>query len=197
MPKGIALTEEAKRKKRNEIFNAALDTFLEKGFVETTMREIADLAGMGKSSLYDYYKTKEDMLIYFAKDSLDEMIEKANEFIAREESAYQRLHEIMKHHVDHIVKNKKLFILFYFEGRRLSPEAQRNIQQERWVYQDLIRKIIEDGIIEGSIREVDPLVTARLLINAIVPVVFTSRPTGTPQEMLEESMDIILNGIQA
>ncbi len=197
MPKGIALTEEAKRKKRQEIFSATLDTFLKKGFLETSMREIADLAGMGKSSLYDYYKTKEEILIYFAKDSLDFMITRANEIAAQQESAHQRLNEIMKAHVDYIVANKKLFILFYFEGRRLSPEAQRNIQQERWVYQDLIRKIIEDGIAEGSIREVDPLVTARLLINTIVPVVFTSRPTGTPQEMLEESMEIFFKGIQA
>jgi AcrR family transcriptional regulator len=197
MPKGIALTEEAKRKKRKEIFNAAIDTFLKKGFVETSMREIAELAGMGKSSLYDYYKTKEDMLIYFAKDSLDIMIATANEIAKQEVTAYQRLNKIMLAHLEHIVSNKKLFLLFYSEGQRMSSEAKRGIQKERYVYQDLISKIIEDGIMEGSLREVDPLVTTRLLINAIVPAVFTSRPTGTPQEMLEESMDVFLKGIQA
>jgi hypothetical protein len=36
-----------------------------------------------------------------------------------------------------------------------------------------------------------------MLINTMAPVVFTSRPTGTPQEMTEETMDIFLKGLQA
>jgi hypothetical protein len=37
---------------------------------------------------------------------------------------------------------------------------------------------------------------ARMLINTLAPVVYTSRPTGTMQEMMEEAMDIFLKGIE-
>ena len=40
------------------IANASVSLFLTQGFPETSMREIAVAAGMGKSSLYDYFPTK-------------------------------------------------------------------------------------------------------------------------------------------
>ena len=59
MPKGIPLTEEEVAKRRHEIFHQVLKILLKKGFQETSMREIAEAAGLGKSTLYDYFKTKD------------------------------------------------------------------------------------------------------------------------------------------
>ena len=68
MPKGIPLTEEEQANRRHEIFNAAVDLILKKGFQETSMREIAEAAGMGKSSLYDYFKTKDEILMFVIEE---------------------------------------------------------------------------------------------------------------------------------
>jgi AcrR family transcriptional regulator len=54
MPKGIPLTEEEQARRRKEIFHASVHLFLSKGFNETSMR-IAEAAGIGKSTLYDYF----------------------------------------------------------------------------------------------------------------------------------------------
>ena len=197
MPKGIVLTEEEQNKRRHEIFEAVLDTFLDKGFQETSMREIAELAGMGKSSLYDYYKTKDDILVFIMEEALMEIVGEANQINTQPLPADQRLRQIMQMHLEYIVANKKHFVLFSYEGRRIGQESQKRVQKGRYVYQDLIRSVVEDGIQEGTFREIDPLLVARLLINTLLPVVYTTRPTGTPQAMLEESLDIMLNGIQA
>ena len=82
------------------------------------------------------------------------------------------------------------------EAQRLKLESQKQIQKKRHTYQDLIRGLIEEGIREGAFRQVDPLMVARMLINTMTPVVFTSRPTGTAQEMMEETMDIFFKGIE-
>jgi hypothetical protein len=76
-------------------------------------------------------------------------------------------------------------------------ESQKRIQVRRHAYQDLICKLIDEGTREGSFRQVDPLLVARTLITALTPTVFTSRPSGTPEEMLDMAFDIILKGIQA
>ena len=65
MPKGIPLTDEEHARKRQEIFDASVHLFLNKGFNETSMREIAAAAGIGKATLYDYFKTKDDILLSF------------------------------------------------------------------------------------------------------------------------------------
>ena len=196
MPKGIVLTTEEQNRRRQEIFDAALDTFIAKGFLETSMREIAELAGMGKSSLYDYFDNKEDILIFVMEEALAGVLNGAKRINDLPLSPEARLRQIIEMHLAYIVENKKLFYLFSYEGRRMSQENQQRAQQGRYAYQDMLRGLIEEGIQQGTFREVDPLVAARMLINTLIPVVYTSRPTGTPQVMMQEILDIFMNGIQ-
>ena len=196
MPKGIVLTTEEQNRRRHEIFDAALDTFIAKGFLETSMREIAELAGMGKSSLYDYFDNKDDILIFVMEEALAGVLNGAKRINALPLSPQARLRQIIEMHLAYIVENKKLFYLFSYEGRRMSSENQQRAQQGRYAYQDMLRGLIEEGIKQGTFREVDPLVAARMLINTLIPVVYTSRPTGTPQAMMQEILDIFMNGIQ-
>lgn len=195
MPKGIALTKEEQNRRRREIFNAAVDTFIEKGFLETSMREIAELAGMGKSSLYDYFSNKDEILVFMMENATEYISLKAERINAQPISAEKRLRQIIEMHLAFIVKYKKLFYLFSYEGRRMSQESQQRVQKGRYAYQDMLRGLVKEGMREGTFRDVDPLLAARMLINTMIPVVYTSRPTGTPQEMMQETLDIFINGI--
>jgi len=196
MPKGIPLTEEEQAKRRHEIFHSVVNIFLKKGFQETSMREIAGVAGLGKSTLYDYFKTKDDILLYFFEDQINDLTEAAQKVALQNISADERLRQVMKVHLEFLQANKSLFMKLSLEAQRLKLESQNEIQKKRHSYQDLVRGLIEEGIREGVFRKVDPLLAARMLINTMAPVVFTSRPTGTAQEMLEETMDIIFKGLQ-
>ena len=57
MPKGIPLTEEEIDRRRHEIFQSSVTLILKQGFDNTSMQEIAQAAGVGKSTLYDYFPT--------------------------------------------------------------------------------------------------------------------------------------------
>lgn len=197
MPKGIPLTEEELANRRHEIFHQVVSAFLKKGFQETSMREIAEAAGLGKSTLYDYFKTKDDILLYFFEDQLNDLTEAAQKIALQNIPADERLRQVMKAHLEFLQANKSLFMKLSLEAQRLKLESQKQIQKGRHTYQDLIRGLIEEGIRESAFRQVDPLLAARMLINTLAPVVYTSRPTGTPQEMMEETMDIFLKGLQA
>ncbi len=197
MPKGIPLTEEELDRRRHEIFAASMHLFLEKGFRETSMREIASAAEMGKSSLYDYFKTKDEILLWGVEDELFDLSAAAQELASKPIPAIKRLRKVMEKHLEFLVERKDFYLKLSFEVQRLAIESQKRIQVGRHAYQDLIRKLIDEGIQEGSFRPVDSLLVARTLITALTPTVFTSRPTGTPQEMLETAFDIILKGIQA
>ena len=196
MPKGIPLTEEEQASRRHEIFHKIVNVFVKKGFHETSMREIAESAGLGKSTLYDYFKTKDEILMYFFEDQIIELTEAAQRIALQNIAADERLRQVMKNHLEFLQANKSLFMKLSLETQRLKLESQKQIQKKRHAYQDLIRGLIEEGIREGAFRKVDPLLAARMLINTLAPVVYTSRPTGTLQEMMEEAMNIFLKGIE-
>src|SRR5574339_719948 len=94
MPKGIPLTEEDQAKRRHEIFHQVVRVFLKKGFQETSMSEIAEAAGLGKSTLYDYFKTKDEILVYYFEDQLNDLTDVAQQIAMQNKSADQRLREI-------------------------------------------------------------------------------------------------------
>lgn len=197
MPKGVPLTEKEQAKRRHEIFHQVVGIFLKKGFQETSMREIAEAAGLGKSTLYDYFKTKDDILLYFFEDQINDLTEAAQKIALQNIPADERLRQVMTVHLEFLQANKNMLMKLSMEVQRLSLDSQKQIQMNRHEYQDLLRRLIEEGVREGVFRKVDPLLAARMLINTMAPVVFTSRPTGTPQEMMEETMDIFLKGLQA
>jgi AcrR family transcriptional regulator len=197
MPKGIPLTEEDLAKRRHEIFHKVVNVFLKKGFQETSMREIAEAAGLGKSTLYDYFKTKDEILVYFFEDQMNDLIEGAQKIAVQNCSADGRLRQIMEKYAEDFQANKSLFLKLSMESQRLGPESQKQIQKRRHAYQDLIRALIDEGIREGVFRKMNALLAARLLVSAMAPVIFGSRPSGSPEEMMKETLDIFLKGIKA
>jgi TetR/AcrR family transcriptional regulator, cholesterol catabolism regulator len=197
MPKGIPLTEEEQARRRHEIFHQVVNVFLKKGFHETSMREIAAAAGLGKSTLYDYFRTKDEILVYFFQDQLNDVTEEAQRIALQNSTADIRLRKIMEAYIESLQANKSLFMKLTLESQRLKMESQKQIQDRRHAYQDMIRALIDEGMREGVFRKVNSLLAARLLISGMAPVIYGSRLTGTPQEMLNETLDIFFKGIEA
>ena len=197
MPKGIPLTDEELTRRRHQIFNASVGLFLSKGFRETSMREIAEAAGMGKSSLYDYFRTKDEILLWAIDDELYDLNTAAHEIASKPLPAVERLRLLMSNHLSNLLERRDFYLKLSFEVQRLALQSQQRVQAGRHAYQDLTRRLIEEGIQEGAFRPVDSLLTARTLITLLTPTVYTSRPSGSPQEMLDAAFDIILRGIQA
>ncbi|HSG44953.1 MAG TPA: TetR/AcrR family transcriptional regulator [Anaerolineales bacterium] len=196
MPKGVPLTKEELEKRRRDIFHQVVKIFSKKGFHETSMREIADIAGLGKSTLYDYFKTKDEILIYFFEDQLRDMTQEAQKIALQNLTADKRLRQITKMYIESLLDNKNLFLKIMQESRRLKLESQKQVQAKRYAYQNLIRALIDEGIREGVFRKVNSLLAARLLISSISSAVYDSRSTGAPQEMLNETLDIFFKGIE-
>lgn len=62
--------------KRLQILESAVQCFATKGYHATSIQEIADAAGMAKSSLYFYFKSKEELLLFACKHFHDLMMNK-------------------------------------------------------------------------------------------------------------------------
>jgi TetR/AcrR family transcriptional regulator, cholesterol catabolism regulator len=197
MPKGIPLTGEEQIRRRQEIFDASVHLFLEKGFNETSMREIAAAAKIGKATLYDYFLTKDEILLSFFEREVRQMTDRARVVARQERPAAEKLRRIMQMHLEEWLSRKEIYLLLTREAQRLTQQSQWRIQMARHAYQDLLCRLIEDGIREGAFRPVDPLLATRLLLMLVTPVVFTSRPTGTPQQMMDEALGIFFRGVEA
>lgn len=65
---------EKKEKTKKAILKASLDLFSKKGFYRTTTKQVAKKAGIAEGTLFNYFKTKEDLALYFFERELMSLI---------------------------------------------------------------------------------------------------------------------------
>jgi AcrR family transcriptional regulator len=197
MPKGIPLTGVELERRRHEIFNASVHLFLKKGFQETSMQEIARAAGMGKSSLYDYFKTKDEILVSVLEDEFSGLNERARLVAGQNLPAAEKLRQVIRIYPEYLLEQKDFYTKLISEIDRLDIHEQARLQIKRHAYQDLLCTLIEQAIQDGTFRPVTPLLAARIALTLVTPAVFTTRPTGTAEQMMDEAIDIFFQGIMA
>ena len=196
MPKGIPLTDEEQKKRRKEIFDASVHLFLSKGFNETSMREIAKAAEIGKSTLYDYFSSKDEILLSFVEEELHMLTEDLVMIVAEKATARDKLRNLMFAYMEYLARNEEFYIKLNYQVQRLAVNSLERIQPRRHALQDLVRQTIDEGVRDGSFRQVNSLLATRVIFTALTPAVYTTRPSGSRQEMMEEAYHLLMRGIQ-
>lgn len=74
-PKRPGKREQNKEQTKRRILNAALQLFKEKGLDRTTTKEISKRSGIAEGTLFNYFKTKEDLALYFFQKETEDLIE--------------------------------------------------------------------------------------------------------------------------
>lgn len=85
---------------RERILDAALVLFRERGFEETTMRAIAEEAGVAVGNAYYYFRAKENLVQAFYERTHEEHLEASREVLERERSLQKRLLGVMRKKID-------------------------------------------------------------------------------------------------
>ncbi len=195
MPKGFTLTAEQQTERRLDIMKVALSLFQVKGIEKTSMREIADLAGLGKSSLYDFFQSKDEIVIYAIEAQVNNAITTVQKIINANLPPEQSLREIMKINLAYSKENNILFMWLATKAYFLDEDYQERIKKVRHTYQNIVQSVIEQGIKDGLFRVTDAELASRLLINSMLSITYTSHSSHSMEDMLNEAVNIFLHGI--
>ena len=198
MPKGVPLSAEEREQVRHRIFQAATQLFLRQGFHETSMRQIARVVGMGKSTLYDYFSCKEDILLFFVEQEMTVINEAASDIAAQDLDAPEKLRRVLQVQWAYVSANQELAALLTREVSRLGAEATRWVVQKRMEYRRILEQIVQQGITEDTFRAVDPTLAASALHSLITMPFYDwlRRREGNTGELIADALvDLFLHGI--
>lgn len=105
--------KESKEKRIQDITDAAMEIFLEKGYENTTMESIAKKADISKGGLYHYFKSK-DMVLIFVNQKISENVEnimnKAFEMPSVKEGILYYIENYLKYWIEHPKETIFLFL---------------------------------------------------------------------------------------
>jgi AcrR family transcriptional regulator len=152
---------------RNVIIHAARKVFARYGFRKTTMQDIAAAAGKAKSSLYHYFKSKEDIFHSVLEKEVGILKEQILASIKKEKTAQKKL---IAYFVARMYGFKKV-INFYSAFSDEYLENYGFIQRMRRDYDQyeisMIRAMLSEGVDEGSFTISNPQMTAAAILTAL------------------------------
>lgn len=132
------------RQRRQEIIRAASKIFSEKGYHQSTIRDICKASRLGPGSLYNYIKKKEDIL-YLIYNELTMMLTQCLVETMREnqKNPLQQFHEALGKTIRIIWDYQDLILLMYHETASLDRESMHTILKRESDYVALWDKLLE------------------------------------------------------
>lgn len=146
---------ENKEKTRKHILEAALHLFSKKGFDRTTAKQISDKAGIAEGTLYNYFKTKEEVALYFFEQEFEGLVEwyQSNQALHHKPLS-EKFFAIIYRHLEQMAPYEDFIGAVYLRAfqpaSKLSPlrlqTKERNVRYLRFI-NELIRDSEEEGLI--------------------------------------------------
>lgn len=204
MPRSIrgSRKERERESRRQEILAAAKAVFAKKGFDGAVVDEIATQAEFSKATLYLYFRDKHDLFYAVLEDALDKLLTRMREIGDQDLPPVTKLEEMVRGVVAYTEEDRDFFRVLTPERAGMTdtrhPELKERVLPKLDAFMGLAASVIEEGITEGKIREVDPRAVADILFGMIHSTVVWWLLEGAEDPLAPRSeiiMDVLLNGI--
>lgn len=96
---------------RSRILISALELFRERGFEETSMRDIAERAGTSVGSTYYYFRTKDELVLEYYRQTQRESEERARSVFAKTEDFEERLRDVVSFKLEQLRPARNLVVV--------------------------------------------------------------------------------------
>ncbi len=167
----MTLPKDAKDRKRITIIQAAARVFAQKGFAGTIMADIAEEAGIGKGTIYEYFDSKEDLFCAVFEWFTQEMASSVKVKIsALGGTASERLMALGESAIEAVTRIEDMFALF-MEFWAASASSQKKewfketFKQAYAEFRSIVSSVIRDGIERGEFQpDVNPESIAAALV---------------------------------
>ena len=174
----------------SEIVDQAMRLFAERGYDGTTLQDVADAVGLSRPNLYNYVKSKEELLVAMVEATTQSAADSLREVRRRSDlDSTEKLRMLVRTLVLSRAEQPAQFRTLDRSDQALPPEiAKKHLQGRRAVLHE-ITGVIEEGVTAGRFRPVDARITALSIIGMCNWVAWWFHPSPThPAEPVAEQI---------
>jgi TetR/AcrR family transcriptional regulator, cholesterol catabolism regulator len=176
-----------KEEKRTKIRETAAKLFAEKGFENTTTRDIAMAAGINNASLYYYFDSKEQLLYQILEEVIRTGLQRIAEIEQSPRPLKEKLALTLRIHTTAAVDFDKMKLLVH-DQRSLSPGHRKELNQKQSEYVCRLIAILQQLQDQGEMLDIDLTVCAYAFFGMVSWAYRWYRPDGKVK--LEELSEI-------
>jgi AcrR family transcriptional regulator len=188
-----------REERRDQIIQAAIRVFGKKGFHMAKIGEIAQEAEIGKSTVYEYFDSKndlfEEMIRFIAKGYYDDV----NEALSEGKGCKRRLLSFANNHGSFIKSHMELAENTMTDSTSVSEDIKKEMLGWKMKIFQLVEDVLKDGIEAGELKEgIDTKSATAIILGAINEnyavqcIIFNQKPE---EVQMERIIDLIFSGL--
>ncbi|MCD6366044.1 MAG: TetR/AcrR family transcriptional regulator [Bacteroidales bacterium] len=189
-----------KKTKRGEsIIEIASEIFRKYGFKKTTVDDIADAAHKGKSSLYYYFKSKEDLFKAVVGKEAESLKSVLTEIVGDDtlnpEAKFRKYIATRMEKLKELVNYYDALTNDYLSHYSFINKIRKQYDNEEQIF---ITKMLEEGVRKGKFEIPDTSIAAYAIVIAMkgleIPI-FVTKEIDNPEEKIFHLLNILFHGI--
>lgn len=184
----VTRKDRERQMRQQEILQAARDLFLEQGYHETTLEEIARRAEFGKGTIYNYFSSKEELFFALIDQLIDRFHSMAHAAMNHEGENVRQLYTRYAYDIISHARNNTVLIQFIMrekhqlnlDNREDRKPCFKNRIRSVW---HLLAKPLQKEQQAGRIKQIDPLFLAMMfdgMLRTFCMTHFGPMPVSSP-----------------
>lgn len=163
-----ASIDEHKALTRQALLDAAYQLIAEAGTAEVSLAEVALSAGIGRTTLYDYFSDRDDLIAALVEDELPVVVGEIIEGVDGSLPIGDQLAELAVKTVEFVATDRVYGVILHREIGRMGLEAQERIRQSHSDLSSTMADLYQRGVEAGMFDALPPALAGRLIQDTIM-----------------------------
>jgi len=187
------------RATREALFAAAKQLFTELGYARTSHADISAAAGVGRTTFYEHFHSKEDLLVALVERDLPALVDEVLGAVDTAAATDEQFAALTAKMVE-FVGTDHIGLILHTEVPKLSLEAQAAIAKSHEGISQAFMDLYRRGVEEGTFRPMPPVLAGRLIEETIMTggrvVMGMDEPKQHVHEIAEATSRFLVNALR-
>jgi TetR/AcrR family transcriptional regulator, cholesterol catabolism regulator len=184
-----------------ELLAIAADLFADRGYVATTVRDIADAAGILSGSLYHHFDSKESMIDEILSTFIDQTLASYEAVTAEGKGPKETFEGLVRTSLESMIESRSAILIYQNEARYLAPEPRFSyLSGAHRKFEKIWTDVLKKGVKSGEFRDsIDPKLVYRLVRDTVWTAPRWYRPGGSlkPERIIDQYLAVLVDGVSA
>ena len=175
----------------------ALRLFAKSGYSAVSMRDIANAVGIQPGAIYNHFPSKQDILVDLMMTHMQDLLAAAYQAMDGVEGTTDRLIAFARFHIGYQLDFPDHVFIAYMELRSLEQTGREAVYIKRDEYEAILRKVLEQGVAEGTFNLADAAVHTRALLAMMtgITVWFNEDGALNRDQVIDCYVQAVLQGV--
>ena len=182
-----------------ELLAIAADLFADRGYVATTVRDIADEAGILSGSLYHHFDSKESMIDEILSTFIDQTLASYESVIAEGKGPKDTFEGLVRTSLESMVDSRAAILIYQNEARFLAAQPRFSyLSAAHRKFEKIWTDVLKKGVKSGEFRDsIDPKLVYRLVRDTVWTAPRWYRPGGSlkPERIIDQYLAVLVDGV--